>query len=198
MEFNVLNDDRHIAKVSSNVFQFAITDEYFHYFILRYKIREFDVRGALDGNQLDTAYWASKSCLKTAISIFLYCKGVQQYTKEDGFFLLERLKLALRDEPDKYDFIRNILYANEQEPDAIVKVVGLIKVIIHDWLIPNEIWDLWGIDRQFNFKCYLDSVLTLKRAFIDIDKTLMERPTYDINYIEEMNNRSQRITKEKE
>lgn len=197
MEFNVLCKSEHIAKVSANAYQFSVLNEFFHYHLLEYKIQEFNIRGAMDAEQWEVGYLASKEALKVAIKIFLFCVGERQYSNESGYFLLLSLKHALEKEEDKYKIIEHIFYANAQTDNDMAKEINLTKTIIKDYLIPSEIWELWGGDKQFNFSSYLNSVIITKKAFENIDKTLMERPTYPIELLEEMDAKSQRVSKGK-
>ena len=197
MKFNVLHESRHICRVGSNAYQFSILNEFFHYYLLQYKIREFDVLGAVEAEQWDVAYWSAKACLQIAVKIFLFHVGEQQYSNEVGHILLVRLKLAMEYDLDKYKIIEHLFYSNSQDTDGMKKEISLIRRIIKDYLIPSEVWKLWGGEKQFNFSSYLDSVLVTKKAFENIDKTLMERPTYPIELLEEMNIKSQMVSKGK-
>lgn len=197
MVFNALKYTEHVTKVSANAYQYSVLNEFFHFYLLRYKIREFDVRGAIESKQWDVAYWSSKDTLKIAIKIFLFCVGEQQYSDEEGYFLLLRLKHALENEEDKYKTIEYIFYSNAQTDEDMAKEIRLTQTIINDYLIPSEVWELWGGEKQFNFSSYLNSVIITKKAFQNIDKTLMERPTYPIELLEEMVAKSQRVNKGK-
>ncbi len=110
MKINRLNESEHIALMGENAYSLYLFDEYFHYYLLRYKICEFDVVGALEAGQIDAAYISGKHYLRYGICIHLYIKGFSP-SKSD-YYMLEQLREALADKNELLGGIIKLFFSN--------------------------------------------------------------------------------------
>jgi hypothetical protein len=180
--------------VSNQAAEFYLYNEFFHYAILTYKISEFDIMGAYEDSQWQVLPACLKQALHRAITAYLYAQSITP--SRTDYILLEQLQLSTISS-DIFDIICELYYSNPLTRDEVMRDMFLQKYIVEKFLIPQEAWEIWGKDKQFNFSAYLETILQIKDIQERIGKAKGVSNTYNKEMVQQIQALSQRVTKGK-
>jgi len=161
--------------VSNNAYTYFLFDHTFHLSWLLFKGAEFDVRGALEANQLSAAYISCKQLLHWAVRLYIYTQGAIPSAIE--CYMFEQLDEIM---PDKTiaDTIRRLFYSCAESDSEILNEIEQAEQLCYVHLIPDELWDFIGRKKEFNLNDHIECVSRIGQLFDEIAARQHERIWY--------------------
>lgn len=159
--------------VSNSITTYFLFDAMFHYYWIFFKGIEFDIRGALDKNQISVAYISSKDCLLCAIRLFIYVHGETPVTME--YYMFNQLKRLICDN-ELYTKIERLHYSCAENDEDALNEIEQIKHICYTRLIHDDLLDLIGRENDFSYNNFIACIYKIRDIYNEIEEKRLYLP----------------------
>lgn len=182
-----------VVLVAENVYTYYLLDHQFHYTWLIFKGVEFDLRGALDANQLSVAYISGNDMLLWGVKLYLYEHHLIPNTLDE---IVYAQALSIMD-VNHQKVVNTLIHSYAETDDDILQAISAIKSVCCDYLISSDLWDLMGRGKEFHFTNHVGSVNKIDKLFKDIDSKRIQRLVYPDEVTQLIRDIGQQVTKGK-